>query len=47
MSSHASAEGAFSQAATPCRIQQIPHDQRLIPRKGMKIVAEAKPPIQC
>ncbi len=38
--------GAMIHAAMPWMIQKISHDQRLIPRKGMKLLAEARPPIQ-
>jgi hypothetical protein len=42
----ASSDGAMIHAANPWMIQYTSHDQRLMPRKGMKLVAEAKPPIQ-
>ena len=42
----ASTIGATIHAANPWIIQYTSHDQRRICRKGIKLVAEANPPIQ-
>ena len=42
----ATSSGATSHAATPWISQYTSHDQRLIPRNGMKLLADASPPSQ-